>query len=191
VAERLNLLFEVIRPRALGRSWTSQEVADRCGVSADYVEALRVGTLAPDEVDPDVDANLLFAQRLDHLFRTRVSPATGKLMTQSEVAAALGGTSKQHVGNLRSGRNNPSIVLAQQVAEVFAVEISYFSAPPLAAVAACFGHSKDFLVGHDDDPSVVQALANLRLLRAMADKRLRHVVGRLVDEYEASRRDPS
>ncbi|MGW0778297.1 helix-turn-helix transcriptional regulator [Streptomyces sp. NPDC002835] len=142
-------------------------------------------------MDPQVDGGPLFAERLDHLFRTRISPVTGKLMTQSEVAAALRGTSKQHVGNLRSGRNNPSIVLAQQVAEVFGVEISYFSAPPLAAVAACFGHTKDFLTGADDDPCVVQALSNLRLLRAMADKRLRHVVGRLVDEYEASSRDTS
>ncbi|MER6915889.1 helix-turn-helix transcriptional regulator [Streptomyces sp. NPDC000594] len=188
VAARLELLFSVIRPAALQRPWTSGEVADRAGVDLPYVEGLRAGTLPPGEVDPPIDERQrerLFAQRLDCLFRTRLSPRTGRPVTQTEVAEALN-SNKQHVGNLRTGRNNPSIVLAQKYADYFGVDVGYFSAAPLSAVAACFGHTRDFLVRADDDAHVVQALANLRLLRALADRRVRHVVGRLVDQYEAT-----
>ncbi|MER5770916.1 helix-turn-helix domain-containing protein [Streptomyces sp. NPDC001985] len=188
VAARLNLLFEVVQPAALQRPWSSTEVADRAGVDPCYVDGLRTATLPPEEVDPQIgekQRDQLFAQRLECLFRTRLSPATGKRVTQTEVAEALK-SNKQHVGNLRSGRNNPSIVLAQKYADYFKVDVGYFSAAPLSAVASCFGHSKDFLLLGDDDPYVVQATANLRLLRAMADRRVRHVVGRLVDRYEAS-----
>ncbi|MFF8954911.1 helix-turn-helix transcriptional regulator [Streptomyces sp. NPDC014894] len=188
VAARLNLLFDVIQPAALQRPWSSAEVADRAGVDTAYVDGLRAATLSPDEIDPGIgekQRERLFAQRLECLFRTRLSPRTGKRVTQTEVAEALK-SNKQHVGNLRAGKNNPSIVLAQKYADYFNVDVGYFSAAPLSAVAACFGHSRDFLVRHDDDPYVVHATANLRLLRAMADKRVRHVVGRLVDRYEAA-----
>ncbi|MFI1867102.1 helix-turn-helix transcriptional regulator [Streptomyces jumonjinensis] len=193
VAARLNLLFEAVRPAALQRPWTSEEAAERAGVDLGYVEALRAGTLPPPEVDPPIDQGQrekLFAQRLDCLFRTRVSPRTGKRVTQAEVAQALQ-TNKQHVGNLRNGKNNPSIVLAQKYADFFEVDVGYFCADPLSAVAACFGHAKEFLVLADDDPYVVRATADLRLLRAMADRRVRKVVGRLVDRYEASAGDPA
>lgn len=191
VAARLNLLFDVIQPASLGRPWTNAEVADRSGVDVDYVDGLRSGTLPPEEVDPEVDKDMrkqLFAKRLDHLFRTRISPTTGKPVTQAEVAAALHST-RQHVGNLRSGRNNPSIVLAQEYADHFGLDVDYFTRSPLSAVATCFGHSKDFLVHDDDDPHVVEATANLRLLRALSDKRVGRVVGRLVDRFEASHGD--
>lgn len=131
VATRLELLFSVIRPAALQRPWTSAEVADRAGVGLAYVEGLRAGTLSPEDVDPAIDEHQrerLFAQRLDCLFRTRLSPRTGKRMTQTEVAEALK-SNKQHVGNLRAGRNNPSIVLAQKYADFFGVDVGYFSAP--------------------------------------------------------------
>ncbi|GAA2265227.1 hypothetical protein GCM10010232_66800 [Streptomyces amakusaensis] len=191
VAARLNLLFDVIRPAALQRPWSSAEIAARAGVDTEYVDGLRAAALPPEDVDPQIgekQRERLFAQRLECLFRTRVSPRTGKQVTQTEVAEALK-SNKQHVGNLRAGKNNPSIVLAQKYADYFKVDVGYFSAAPLSAVAACFGHSKDFLVRADDDPHVVQAVANLRLLRAMADRRVRHVVGRLVDRYEAASKE--
>lgn len=186
VSVRLNLLFDVVQP--LKRPWTNGEVADRAGVDVGYVEGLRCGVLPPDRVDPKVDKDVrkqLFAQRLDCLFRTRVSPATGRLFTQAEVAQALR-SNKQHVGNLRSGKNNPSIALAQEYAEFFGVDVGYFSASPLSAVATCFGHSKDFLVEEDGHPQVVTAIANLRLLRALADQRVSQIVGRLIERFEAS-----
>ncbi|MEE1938090.1 helix-turn-helix domain-containing protein [Streptomyces sp. TRM 70361] len=188
VAARLGLLFAAVQPAHLQRPWTSAEVADRCGVDAEYVRALREGTLPDDEVDPEIDKDRLFGRRLECLLRTRLSPVTGKPYTQAEVARGIG-TNRQHIANLRKGANNPSIVLAQQLAEFFGVNVGYFSASPLSAVAACFGLTKEFLVQEDDDPYVVKATENLRLLRAMADKRVSRVVGRLVDRYEAASGD--
>ena len=57
------------------------------------------------------------------MIKNRIKELRARHNMKQEELAKLGGERRETIGNLEKGRNNPSLVLAWNIAEVFGVSI--------------------------------------------------------------------
>ncbi|MET8676027.1 helix-turn-helix transcriptional regulator [Streptomyces sp. NPDC004647] len=131
VSERLGFLFRNTYPLRLGRPWTPEEVSWATGVPAREIRRMLAGEGHAETVRP------CFAQRLQHLFTTRI-PDEGGRYSQGQVARATGFT-PQYISKLIRGESMPGLECSTHLAEFFGVPVSFFTDTSVQAVARHFG----------------------------------------------------
>ncbi|WP_419998155.1 helix-turn-helix domain-containing protein [Streptomyces boninensis] len=166
VAERLNFVFEAVVPAALGRPWSNREVSAATGVGVSRIAALRRGKpVEPVERDASYAyITARFTDRLNHAMARRGGEEDRPASMRAIAREA--GMSSTYLDKLMDGRSQPTLAKLAPLAAYLGVDIDYFTADDLGAIARHFGVRREALTYEADSPVVVELYDTLNALAA-------------------------